>query len=273
MADKESEKKNIFGPVKYKAQEIYGHRNFIKAQVKRNLFGRYKNSYLGFAWNFITPMIYIILSYIIFTEIRANSTENYIVFLSSGIFAFTVLTSGITGGGNLFTGNSGMIKKMYFPREILAIINALSSGIVMCIGYVIVYILAIALGQGISLISIPVVIFVLICTLIFSMGCSLLLGSLSVYVRDVQYILGSFSIVFFVCTPIRTIASEATGILADIYWINPLTYFVEPLHQAIYYCQVPDLWILEVMTVLTIVVFLLGYAVFMKLKHGFVERL
>lgn len=270
------EKKNgyrILESIEWKVKEIYSYRNFIKAQVRRNLFGRYKNSYLGFAWNFITPIIYIILSYIMFAELMSNPMEDYILFLSSGIFAYTMLIGGITTGGSLFTSNSGMIKKIYFPKEILAIINATSAAIIMAIGYIIVYIMTIAMGHAICISAIPFVILILLLVIIFNMGCSLLLGSLAVYIRDIQYFMSSVTLIFFVCTPIRKSLLDASGALETIYSINPLTYFVEPMHQAIYDCRIPDLWLVGMALLLSIVIFIIGYAVFKKLKRGFVERL
>lgn len=268
-----SENPSLMVSAKIKICEIHEYRNMIRAQVTRNLFGRYRNSILGFAWNFLTPMIYMVLSYIIFTEIKSNQMEDYIVFLSSGIFVYSFLVGGITSGSNLFTGNSGMIKKMYFPREILAISNAISGVIVASIGYVAVMMVTILTGHGLYWVAIPVTLLVVVLSFIFYVGCGLLLGSITVYVRDMHYLLGSISMAFFVCTPIRTSFETSTGLLRDIYTINPLTYFVEPMHQAYYLKEVPDFFMLEVATLLSLGILFLGYMVFLKLKRGFVERL
>lgn len=253
--------------------ELYEFRNMIHAQIVRNLFGRYKNSALGFAWNFITPIIYIALCYILFSEINHSTIDNFIVFLSSGIFIYNFILGGIVSGASVFTGNSGMIKKMYFPREILAISQAISALIIASIGYAFVFITAICSGIAINPISILITLLMLALGFLFFIGCSLLLGSISVYARDIQYLIGSISIAFFICTPIRTLMSSADGLILKIYEINPLTYFIEPMHQAIYLAESPDLFYIAFATLITLVTLLVGYAVFWRLKRGFVERL
>jgi len=259
--------------IRDKIHELYEFRNMIRAQVVRNLFGRYKNSIFGFAWNFITPLIYIILCYIIFSEINKNPIENFLIFLASGIFVYNFILGGITGGASVFTGNSGMIKKMYFPREILVISQAISALIVASIGYIFVFIAAVCSGISFNPVSIPVTLIMLLLSFLFFIGCSLLLGSVSVYIRDVQYLLASIGIVFFVCTPIRTLMSSADGLILKIYEINPLTYFIEPLHQTIYLAECPDLLYIGIATLITLITLIAGYAVFWRLKRGFVERL
>lgn len=264
---------SIIRSIENKLHELYEFRNMIRAQVIRNLFGRYKNSILGFAWNFITPLIYIVLCYIIFTEINKNPIENFLVFLASGIFMYNFLLGGITGGASVFTGNSGMIRKMYFPREILVISQAISALIIASIGYVFVFIAAFCSGISFNLISIPVTLIMLLLGFLFFIGCSLLFGSISVYVRDVQYLLASISIAFFVCTPIRSLMSNADGLILKIYEINPLTYFIEPMHQTIYLSDCPDLFYMGIAILITLVTLIVGYSVFWRLKRGFVERL
>ncbi len=184
-----------------------------------------------------------------------------------------MLTSGISGGGSLFTSNSGMIKKMYFPKEILAISSAFSAAIVMIVGYVFVILLVVVTGYPINPVACLFIPFIMILAVLFYMGCGLLLGSVAVYVRDIQYVLGSMSIVFFICTPIRTTMANATGLISTIYSLNPLTYFIEPMHQIIYGASVPDPMMLIMAALVSIIVFVAGYAVFLKLKRGFVERL
>ncbi len=63
--------------------EIFQYRNVLRSLVVKTLFGKYKNSFLGFAWNFVTPMILFLMYYIIFSEIRAETTiENKWAFIS-----------------------------------------------------------------------------------------------------------------------------------------------------------------------------------------------
>ena len=262
--------KNIFGDLK----EIYEYRNVLRSLVSKNLYGRYRNSILGFAWNYITPLILMLMYYIIFTEVRdSGNIENKWAFLSAAIFAFHFMTSCIIGGTNAFTGNASMMKKMYFPREILVLSKIISSLIVCLIGYLFVIITIILTSYPLDwsyFFYFPIIVILMV---IFGTGCVFLLSSIAVYVRDIQYALGSMSIAFFVLTPMRYMAEDAQGILNIIIWYNPLTYYVEVFHDILYWGTAPDTYYLLMCTVIAIVFFLIGYSAFRILKGGFIKRL
>lgn len=255
-------------------KEYYEYRNVLRSLLAKNLYGRYKNSFLGFAWNFVTPLILMLMYYIIFTEVKGEGAiENKWMFLSSAIFAFHFLTSCIVGGTNAFTGNAGMIKKMYFPREILVFSKVLSSFIVCLIGYLFVFILIIGTSYPLDWSYVVYFPLMLLLMLLFGIGCVFFLSSITVYVRDIQYVLGSMSIAFFVLTPMRYMAEDAEGLLATIIWINPLTYFVEVFHDILYWGTAPDQFYILMCIALAVAFLLLGFVTFRLLKHGFLKRI
>ncbi len=255
-------------------REIYDSRNIIRSLVAKRLYGRYKNSLLGFAWNFITPIILMVMYYIIFTEIRTGSNiENRWVFISTAIFLYSLLAHGITSGTGAFTGNAGMIKKMYFPREILVIADAISSMIVCIIGYGAVLFMLAVTGYPMDWRCMLFLPLLLLLSLIFVVGCMFLLSSVTVYVRDIQYALSMTGIALFIMTPMRYMASDAPGIVSTLIWYNPLTYYIEIVHQILYFREYPSIWYLEMCLLISIVTLVIGYLTFRKLRHGFVKRL
>lgn len=254
--------------------EIYDYRNVLKSIVTKNLFGKYKNSFLGFAWNFITPLVMMIMYYIIFSEIRTGSNiENKWLFISSAIFLFHFLTSCITGGTGAFTSNVNMIKKMYVPKEIFVLSKAISSMIICLIGTVIVMIAMIVTSYPMDwtfVLTLPLLLFL---SFIFGIGCIFFFSSITVYIRDIQYALGSLGIALFVMTPMRYMASDAEGLLATLIWYNPLTYFIEWDHQILYWGIAPSINYIVASLILSILALFVGYATFRKLRRGFVKRL
>ena len=271
MSDVPAER-NAFSGVRGKLREIYDYRNVMRSLIEKGLFGRYKNSFLGFAWHFAMPMIYIVLCYFISEEVR-DKPENYWILLASGVMVYHLLISSIAGGTTAFTGNKGIIKKMYVPKEILVLSKTAVNMIVMLIGYAIILVFIAASGYGINFLGLLTLLPLLAALYIFCVGCTLALSSITVYVPDVQYLLGSMGIVFFVFTPIRKLASSATGIIASVYWYNPLTYFLECFHSAVYLKEVPDPYVYLMCFLLAAIAMLAGLIIYKCLKHGFVERL
>jgi len=264
---------DVIQSTKSELKEIYEYRTILKSLVWKDLFGRYKNSYLGFVWHFFTPVLMMLVYYIGFTEIRSGSMESFWIFLASGLFPFTFLLSNLTGGATYVTSSADMLKKMYFPREIVVLSRVVSSFVVMAIGYLIVMVAVLLSGHPVNWVCILLIPVFMVVSFMFALGCALIVSSLTVYVRDLQYLLGSISMGFFFLTPMYFVAADATGILKIIVWLNPFTYYIESFHQLVYWGIVPDMTMFIGCLVLGIVVLVAGWFIFGMLKRGFVERL
>lgn len=259
--------------IKKDLREIYESRNILRSLISKNLFGRYKNSVLGFGWHFVMPIVMLIVYYVVFTEVRTSPIPNFWVYIAAGIFPFSFMISNLTGGSGAIVSNSGMVKKMYFPREILVLAHVASNFIVMTIGYVAVLTIIATAGYHLNWIPLLLLPIILLLMSIFTTGYTLLFSSLTVYARDVQYILSSISMVFFFMTPMYFLADSISGILSNVIWLNPFTYYIEAFHSIVYFGEIPEIKIILICTVLSLTSILLGLAVFRRLKRGFAERL
>ena len=258
--------------IRGKLKELYEYRNVFRSLIEKYLFGKYKNSALGFLWHFAMPMVYVVLCFFLNTEVRERA-EYYWIFIASGIMIFHMLTSSVAGGTSCFTGNAGLLKKMYIPKELLVFSKATVSLIVATIGSAAVLVMVGISGYGFNLLALLLIPPILIAVYFFAVGAMLILSSINVYVRDLQYLLGSMGLVFFVFSPLRTTLEEASGIRETVFWLNPFTYYLESFHSIIYFKEIPDLFILSMCFLLPVVFMLLGIIVFNLLKRGFVERL
>lgn len=253
-------------------KEIYESRNILKAMVVKNLFGHYRSSALGFAWHFIVPAIMMFVYYIVFTQIRSNPIPDFWIYLASGLFPFNFMTSNLSGGSGCIVGNSGMVKKMYFPREIIVLAQVISTFIVMLIGYSIIMAAIIFSGYPLAW-AISMVPLIMMIMLAFVTGYVLILSALTVYVRDIQHFIGSITMMFFFMTPMYFTMDSVTGLLSTVVKINPFSYFVESFHQIVYYGTIPELEIIAMCLMIATLSLTIGILIFTKLKRGFVERL
>lgn len=248
--------------------EIYGARSVLRAFVVRNLKGQYRNSYLGFAWQFITPTITILLFYIVFTglDIRESPIDNYWLYLCSGMFAFNFMQGNLNNGASCIINNSSYIQKMAFPREIIPLAQVTSSFIIMTIAYAIIICLMIPTGCEIDLVAMALIIPSLLITAVFVLGYVFLLSAIEVYVRDVKHFIDAISRIIFWVSPVFYLTSEATGLLEDIIWCNPFTYYLELFHGTMFEAQVPEMGIFLMCILMAVVMLVAGIAVFEKLK-------
>ena len=259
--------------VKGKFSELYRSRFMFYSLVRKNLFGKYKNSVLGFAWNFLTPVISVMLFYIVFENFMGRGVPYYWLYLCVGMFPFSFMNTNLIGGASSITSNGGMIKKMYFPRELLPLSQVAYTLIVFLIAYVIVFIMMLITGFPLStkgMLALPLVI---ITMFIFSFGTILLTSAISVYSRDFEYLITAFARVLFWVTPIFYMIDSLTGVLSKIIWFNPLTYYVVGLQDIIYRGVMPSAELLIACIVLSTVTLIVGLYIFEKLKDGFAERI
>src|SRR5574344_2151637 len=102
-------------------KDLYNYRELLKSNVKKEIRGKYKGSFLGILWSFVNPLLTTLVYAIVFPLILKNSEPNYVTFIVIGILPWTYFTTVIMQGTTTILVNAAIIKKVYFPREILPI--------------------------------------------------------------------------------------------------------------------------------------------------------
>ncbi|AMH94276.1 polysaccharide/polyol phosphate ABC transporter permease protein [methanogenic archaeon ISO4-H5] len=247
--------------------------SMLTSFIVKNISGQYKYSSLGIIWQILTPFITVILFYGVFTSLRLTTDENYWLLLCSGLFVFEFINRSINSGSMCIINNASIIKKVRFPRELIPISFVLSSLLTMVITYSLVIIISIIVKCELNLYALILLIPITLITTTFTIGLTLLLSSICVYVRDFAYAINAGSRLLFWITPVLYTVSSIEGALSIIIWINPITPFVTIFQTIIYYGELPSVLLSMYCVGLSIILMLLGWIVFKKLNRGFMERL
>ena len=253
-------------------KRIYQYRELLKTSIKKDIGGKYKNSFLGVIWSFINPLLQICVYAIVFPLIMRNNIENYTVFMVCGLIPWTYFSSVINRSSFVMIENGNIIKKVYFPREILPISLATSETITFLISTIIIIGFVLLTGVGISwlIIFYPLL---LLAQYILLIGISLIVSCITVYFRDLQHFIGVFLQLLFYGTPIvysiETIPERFRWILN----LNPMTHIIEGYRDIFYYQQMPNLNNVLIIIAVGILVTIIGYALFNKLQKRFAEEL
>lgn len=253
-------------------KELYQYRELLKTNVKKDIRGKYKASFLGVLWSFVNPLLSVLVYAIVFPYIMRVQTPNYLLFLISGIIPYNWFTTVVSQSSGIFVYNSNIIKKVYFPREILPI-SAVTSGLVnFLISCIIILLFAIFGGVGISwhLVFLP---FLALIQYVFTLGVSFILSALNVYIRDVEYIVSFVLQMLFYATPILYTVDMFHGWILWIFRINPMTHLINAYRDIFYVHQVPRLGTLSILFVICIVFLIISYKIFKKMEKGFAEEL
>lgn len=252
-------------------KELYKYRELLKSNVKKEIRGKYKGSILGILWSFINPLLQTLVYTIVFSLIMRNTMDNYLIFVITGIIPWNFFITVISQGTNTILVNGGIVKKVYFPREILPISITTSGLVNFFISSVII--MAFVMGSGIGLswliIFLPLVAMI---QYIFTLGIIFILSAVDVYIRDTEYIVNFILNMAFYATPVL----YTTDMFKSYEWIlnlNPLTHILNGYRDIFYYQQIPNFHALGIIALLSVIVCFFGYKIFKKLERGFAEEL
>lgn len=253
-------------------KELYAYRELLKTNVKKDIRGKYKASFLGVLWSFINPLLQVLVYAIVFPYIMRIQTPNYLIFLICGIIPWTWFTTSISQGTTCITINGNLIKKVYFPREILPI-SVVTSGLVnFLISCIIILIFVLFGGLGISwhLVFLP---FIALIQYVFLLAFALLLGAINVYVKDVEYIVAFIINMLFYATPILYTTDMFHGWILWIFKLNPIAHVINAYRDIFYVHQVPQIMNLLFLLLIGIILLILCYKAFKKLEKRFAEEI
>lgn len=251
---------------------LYEYRELLKTSIKKDIRGRYKNSILGVFWSFLNPLLQLAVYAIVFPLIMKSDIPNYTVFVCCGLIPWTFFSTSISRTSFVMVENGNIIKKVYFPREILPISIVTSELVNFFISTIIILAFVLAYGMGFTwyIVFYPLI---LIVQYVLLIGISLLVSSLTVYFRDLQHFIGILLQLLFYATPI---VYGMDIIPVSFQWIlklNPMSYIIDGYRSIFYYQRMPDLVGLGIVFAISIVLCIVGYFIFNKLQKRFAEEL
>lgn len=252
-------------------KNLFQYRELLKTNVQKEIRGKYKGSFLGVLWSFLNPLLMVLVYALVFPYIMRVKQDNYLVFLITGVIPWNFFTTCVTSGCNCVWINGGIIKKVYFPREILPI-SVVASGLInFLISCIIILIFVIAGGimPTFNLLWLPVI---AIIQALLTLGVLFILSAINVYVRDIEYLVGFILQLIFYATPILYNATMFPEKYRWILYLNPMTHIIDAYRSIFYYGLMPELKSLLFIGILSLCVFIVGYQIFRKLEKGFAEE-
>lgn len=256
--------------------ELYNYRELLKSNVKKEIRGKYKGSFLGVLWSFINPLLMVLVYAIVFPYLMRGSTvDNYLVYLITGIIPWNFFTTVMGQGMGSVRNNSGIIKKVYFPREILPLSVSVAGLINFFISCLIILIFCAFSGLGFSwhLILLPIV---AIIQFFICLGAVLAFSAINVYIKDMEYIINFVINMLFYGTPILyalgSFTSDVPQILLILVKLNPFTHLMQIYRDIFMYHTVTALTSWIYIVCVAVICLVLGLIIFKKLEKGFAEE-
>ncbi len=254
-------------------KEIYEYREMLVSLVKRDLRGRYKGSVLGFLWTFLNPLLQLVVYSVVFSQIMRSGIESFYLFLFVALVPWLFFSACLTGGSGIIFAQQDMVKKIYFPREILPLSFVVSQLVNMLLCFVVIFAVLIISGWGINFMALLWLPLVMAVEFLLCLGFTLILSGLTVYFRDLEYIMGIISMAWMYLTPILYAVDQVPEELQRVLQLNPVSPIIIAYRDILYYKQVPEVSTLVSATLIGLGGTIIGLLAFSRLKRHFVEEL
>jgi ABC-type polysaccharide/polyol phosphate export permease len=254
----------------------------------RELRGKYKRSVLGWTWSLLNPLSTVLIYSLVFSfflKIQPptgdpSGLHNFALFLLCGLLAWNFLSSAMNESMGSLVGNGNLIKKVYFPREVLVVatVGALLVSFLIELGVLVV--ILVVFGNMV-LPWIPVLLLLVVIQTVFVLGIALVLSVLNVYFRDMKHLVGILLQALFytapIIYPIRLVPDRAVVLGWDIpllylYRLNPLVRLLSTYRDVLYNVRFPQLADLAYITVWAAVSLGVGLWVFTRLEGRLAEE-
>jgi ABC-type polysaccharide/polyol phosphate export permease len=272
-----------------KLAELVESRELLVNLTLRELRGKYKRSLLGWSWSLVNPLATMVIFTVVFRyflKVKVppgdpSGLDIFAFFLLCGILPWNFLANGMSGSMGAVLGNANLIKKVYFPRELLVASTVASWTVSLLVELGVLVVALLIVGNGVLVWLVPLLLLVALQT-VFVLGVGLFLGVLNVFFRDVQHFVAIVLQIWFYATPVvypltvvpRTAHALGHDIpIRTLYGLNPMVRFVEAYRSLLYNVRAPALGDIAYLIVVSFVTLAIGLAVFNHLEPALAEEL
>ena len=246
--------------------------NIIRELVISEFKLRYQNSYLGYFWTLIKPLLLFGVIYLVFTFFMPSGVENYAIYLLLGVLIWNFFSEATLIGMNAFLTKRDLVTKIYFPRGALIVASTLSSLVTLLLNLLIFFVFLALSGVAPGIEALFFVVYLIELYLIAT-GLTFILASLYIHFRDLQHIWEIFLQIGFWLTPIIYPITVVPYEYHSLIFMNPLARIIEYSRDIFIRHNVPSLWLNGILLLMTVVIFTLGYAIFKTQEGKIAEKL
>lgn len=254
-------------------KELYHYREMIASLIKKELRGRYKGSVLGFFWTFLNPLLQLAVYTVVFTKFFPSNIDKYYIFLFVGLIPWLFFNTSLAGGAASVVSQESLVKKIYFPRLVLPISFVTSAFVNMLLTFIVIFAVLIFSGYGINIKILWALPIVMIVEYLLALGIAMLSSALTVYFRDLEYILGIVSMAWMYITPVLYDISVVPEEYKALVYLNPMTGVILCYKDILYYKQLPQLETMGIAFIMGVGFLVIGFVCFNVLQKRFVEEL
>ena len=252
--------------------EIIEYRQVLRQLIHQQITMRYRRTFFGFIWTLLNPLLNMAIIAVVFSLVMKFQVNEYAIFLFAAMIPWSVFSNSLNQGGGALLANESLFKKIYLPKQLFVISVVISTLVDSLLSTACLFIIALILGAKISaaLLFLPVAFLLLV---MFSLGVTFILSIVTVYYRDVQYLIGVVLQALYFATPIIYPITAIPEKFHAIFTWNPLVYYIDLFRSPIYFGTLPDAHSLIICSVCSLLSIVCGVIYFRRNDAKVIFRL
>ncbi len=258
----------MFDLVKKCGESISNKRFLFEELVKRDFKKKYKRTVLGMLWSLISPLMQLVVMSIVFTNFFGRDKPHYTIYLFAGNLTYSFFKDSTYGGMNALMQNAGIITKINLPKYMFLLSKNVASvinfGLTLVIFFVFVAVDGIAFHFRFLMIIYPIV-----CLIVFNIGCGFILSALFVIFKDVQYLYDIFTLMLMYLSAIFYYTDTYSENVQRIFYLNPLYVYITYIRHLIIDGYIPGVATHALCLFYAVAVLAIGALIYKKYNYKF----
>ncbi|MBP3719678.1 MAG: ABC transporter permease [Eubacterium sp.] len=210
------------------------NRFILSELIKKGIRLKYRRSYLGILWSLLEPLLTMIVLTIVFGTLMGEHDRSFPVYILSGRLLYGFFSQSTTAALKSIRANSSIIKKVYVPKMLYPLSSILFNFIIFMISLIVLAFVSVVLGVYPTFYLIQVVVS-LIVLLLLSLGCGLILSTIGVFFRDMEYLWTvALMLIMYTCAIFYRANRLLTSKWGFVLKANPLFCVIQTFRSAIF---------------------------------------
>lgn len=249
-------------------KKLKQHQFLFSELVKRDFAKKYKRTILGMAWSILSPLMNLIIMWMVFNNFFGNNVNHYVVYLFAGQLVFSYFTDATNLGMNSLVGNAGIFTKVNVPKYLFLFSQNVSSlinfGLTLLIFFTFVAIDGIPFTWLFLLLIYPTV-----CLVVFNLGVGLVLSALFVFFRDMQYLWGILTQLIMWMSAIFYTIDGYRPMVQNLFLLNPIYLYIRYFRKIVIDGVIPTPQFHLLAAAYALIAFGVGAWMYKKYNHEF----
>lgn len=219
--------------------ELWRSRELFAFLVRKDVKIKYKESFLGFLWSMLNPALTLVVYFLVFKVVLKNGVPSFAMYLFSALLIWNLFSAAVVGGTGAVVSNGGIVKKVSFPREILALSSVGSAAVLFLFQAIVMVLFMVVLWHGPSWQQLWLLVPALVAIVLFASALAVFLSAVNVYFRDIEHLVQVLLMVWFWALPIVYVFHQVQAGLGRhhllwIYVADPLVPVVLTFQRVLY---------------------------------------